>query len=335
MTDHAWEEMLAEFRALGGTADNIRLRDGQFGRGVFPVDPGKPISIRIPENLLIDAKDAEFPNGVFRVASGSKAGMRERTFLEMYENAFSWGGGGRAEIERIFDEAQALPQELRHQFKDEFQCGDWFDEPTDTLIQQRFLSSRTLRYPGHHVIMPIIELVNHGPGPTYSANENSVALQGTFAGEVFVKYADFDPHGMFATWGFAGEQPQAFSMALGGKVGQRGVEIGRDLGGLPPALEYWIPKLAIADGNARLEFLMIGNKRHPRICKGIFYKLMRDAGFSNFEDAFETMQHANRMHFLKLIAVLEGAGGPMVDTLRRMTRFQLQAMSYCYGARAP
>jgi len=118
-------------------------------------------------------------------------------------------------------------------------------------------------------------------------------------------------------------------------VGQRGVEIGRDLGGLPPALEYWIPKLAIADGNARLEFLMIGNKRHPRICKGIFYKLMRDAGFSNFEDAFETMQHANRMHFLKLIAVLEGAGGPMVDTLRRMTRFQLQAMSYCYGARAP
>jgi hypothetical protein len=58
---------------------------------------------------------------------------------------------------------------------------------------------------------------------------------------------------------------------------------------------------------------------------------MRDAGYSNVETAFETIQHANRLHFLKLLAVVEDVEGQMAATLRRMARFQLQAMSYCYG----
>ena len=335
MSDRAWQEMLAEFRALGGTADNICLRDGPNGRGIFPVDTAKPVAIRIPPNLLLDTRDAEFAAATFRVAASSKAPARERAFFEAYENRFAWGGGGRAEIERIFAEAQALPETLRHTLKSEYECGEWFDPPTESLIADRFINSRCLRYPDRKVIMPIVELANHGVGPSCSITPAGIAFQGKFEGEVVAKYADFDPHGVFATWGFAYEQPQAFSMALGGKVGGRMVQIGRDLGSLPPALEYWIPAMSADTEGARLQFLMIGNRRHPRLCKGIFYKLMRQAGLSGFEDAFETMQHANRMHFLKLLALLEQAEGPMVQTLRRMARFQLQAMSYCYGAKAP
>ena len=44
----AWDDMLDEFRALGGTADNIQLGQGQFGRGLFPIDPGAPIAILGP-----------------------------------------------------------------------------------------------------------------------------------------------------------------------------------------------------------------------------------------------------------------------------------------------
>jgi len=51
MTGQAWHDMLTVFRALGGTADNICLRHGERGRGIFPVDPGRPIAIHIPENL--------------------------------------------------------------------------------------------------------------------------------------------------------------------------------------------------------------------------------------------------------------------------------------------
>ena len=44
-SDGAWNEMLDEFRALGGVAENIRLGHGVFGRGLFPIDPAKPIRI--------------------------------------------------------------------------------------------------------------------------------------------------------------------------------------------------------------------------------------------------------------------------------------------------
>ena len=332
MNARAWEEMLDEFRALGGIADNIRLGDGVYGRGLFPIDPAKPVAIHIPENLLIATADAEFENGAFRVAAGSSAGARERAFLERYENLFSWSGG-RGETEQIFAQAQALPQDLRRELMSEYHCGDWLKEPTDKLVQERFLAARCIRYRDRNVIMPIVELANHGGGNTF-ATKDGVGLGGIYPGEVLVKYAEFDAHGMFMIFGFAADQPQAFSIALGGKVGRNPVQIGRDLGHLSPTSAFWIPELANVSGSAMLRFLMIGNRNHPRHCRGIFYKLMRDAGFSQFEESFDTIRHANRLHFLKLLSAVEDVEGPMARTLRRMARFQLQAMSYCYGVQA-
>jgi hypothetical protein len=332
MNARAWDEMLDEFRALGGTADNIRLGEGVYGRGLFAVDPARPAAIHIPENLLIPTTDAEFENGAFRVAAGSKAGAREKAFLESYENLFSWRGG-RAETEQVFAHARALPPDLRLELISEYHCGDWFKEPTDRLVQERFLAARCIRHRDRNVIMPIVELANHGSGHTY-VTKDGVALRGVYSGEVLVKYAEFDAHGMFMVFGFATEQPQAFSIALGGKVGRNPVQIGRDLGGLSPTSPFWIPEIANTGGTAMLRFLMIGNRNHPRHCRGIFYKLMRDAGFSQFEESFDTIRHANRLHFLKLLSVVEDVEGPMARTLRRMARFQLQAMSYCHGVQA-
>lgn len=330
MSDRAWDEMLAEFRALGGTAENIRLGEGALGRGLFPVDPARPIKIHIPENLLLNIADVRFDGGVFGVAADSVFGARERAFLERYENMFSWGGGGRHEMERVFEQGQALPNHTRQILKSEFHCGDWFDDVTDKFLQQRFISTRCIHYGDHRVVMPIIELANHGYGPTYATHQG-VGIQGAFPGEVLVRYATFDPHGTFATWGFACEESQAFSIAIGGKVGNSLIHVHRELGALAPANTYWIPALSRDGSVARLPFLMLGNKQHPRLCKSIFYKIMRDAGFSGVEEAFDTIRHANRMHFLNLLAVIEDIDGPMVKTLRRMARFQLQALSYCYG----
>ncbi len=113
----AWDEMLNEFRALGGTAENVRLGDGALGRGIFPIDPSKHVAIRIPENLLMETADAAFENGAFRVRADAKIGARERAFLETYENRFSWGGGGRRDIALVFEQAQALPAELRERLR--------------------------------------------------------------------------------------------------------------------------------------------------------------------------------------------------------------------------
>jgi hypothetical protein len=330
MNDPAWQELLAEFRELGGTAENICLREGACGRGLFPVDAAKPVTIRIPENLLAESAWAEFQDGAFRLAPEAKVSRCERSFLENYQNRLSWGAGGRRDMERTLEQAQKLPPELRDALRSEFQCGPWFADPTDRLVQELFTSSRPIGYKGRTVFMPFIELANHGAGRAIVTN-GGVELRGLFPGEVLVRYAEFDPHGVFVIWGFAADQPQAFSIALQGKVGGRPVQIGRDLGALDPAKEVWSPRFDQTETGANLEFLMIGNKRHPRASKSMFHTLMRDRGFSGLETAFETVQHTNRLHFLKLLSAVEEVEGAMALTLRRMARFQLQAMSYCYG----
>jgi hypothetical protein len=60
---------------------------------------------------------------------------------------------------------------------------------------------------------------------------------------------------------------------------------------------------------------------------------MKEAGFATMEETFDTIQHMNRMLFLQLIGALEGVEGPLVRPLRDMARFQLTAMSHCYGVR--
>lgn len=333
MNDTMWQELLAEFRKLGGTAENICLRKGPHGRGLFPVDPAKPVIIRIPETLLAESAWAEFHEGAFRLSADAKVGPRERDFLQRYQNALSWGGGGRHDMEQILEQAQQLPPDLRQRLTSEFHCGPWFAEPTDRLVQKLFVDSRPVGHKGRTVFMPFIELANHGAGPAIITNDG-VALQGRFSGEVLVRYGEFDPHGVFVVWGFAADQPQAFSIALQGKVADRPVQIGRDLAALDPAKEVWSPRLAHTEAGTKLEFLMIGNRRHPLASKSIFYGLMRGSRLTGFEAAFETIHHTNRLHFLNLLAAVEEIEGAMAVTLRRMARFQLQAMSYCYGAGA-
>lgn len=324
--------MLDEFRALGGTADNIRLGLGELGRGIFPVDPARPVAVRIPENLLIDTADAVFVDGAFRVRAGAAIGARERAFLEGYQNRFSWGGGGRAETERLFAHAQALPAGLREQLRVEHRCGVWFDAPTQERIQEQFIASRCITYKDRAVVMPIVELVNHGAGAGYDVSDG-LKLAGSFAGEVLVRYSNGDSYSLFLTFGFAHEQPQAMSIALAGNIGDTQLAIERELGELTSSARAWVPALSRPDGGAKLDFLMIGNRQYPRLCRGIFYKFMREAGLNGFEEAFDTIQHVNRMHFLNLLAALEGVKGATAGTLRRMARHQLSTMSFSFGVR--
>jgi len=330
--DRAFQEMLDEFRALGGTADNIRLGNGALGRGLFPIDPAKPVLIHIPENLLIDSADASFENGLFRLVASSSAGARERAFLEDYENRFSWAGG-RDQIEQVFDAAQALSPELRHELATEHRCGAWFGEPTPEHIQKQFLGSRCISYKDRTVIMPIIELANHGASLSYAPSDG-LRLSGTVVDEVLVRYSDIDSYGMFLSWGFTCEQPQAMSIALRGNIGPSRLHIDRVIGDLKPGQRVFMPRLSkVADG-VDLDFLVIGNRQYPRLCRGIFYKLMRDAGMTGVEEAFDVIEHVNRTHFLGLIAALEDVEGAMARTLRQMARLQLQTMSYSFGVRA-
>jgi hypothetical protein len=82
-----------------------------------------------------------------------------------------------------------------------------------------------------------------------------------------------------------------------------------------------------------LPFLLLGNTPYPRLPKGIFYRLMRAQGCKGFEEAFDIVRHLNRLHFIGLLEELEGFEQPIARSLRAMARYQLRALSFCYGIR--
>jgi hypothetical protein len=331
---NSWDELVDEFRALGGTIENVRLGHGALGRGLFPIEPGRPFLIEIPPSLLVAATDVVFENGVLKIAAAASIGARERQFLEDYYAHISWGGGGRAEIERIFEHAIELPVELRQNLLEHYRLGDWFAEPSSELIQRQFVDSRELGgLRNGTVMMPIIELANHGPLCSYLGSENLV-LKGTTADEITVEYVSGDTYSYFHSWGFVTESDTAFSVLLEGSVGGTPLQISRMTIRTKVGVRPVPPTLTKSPGGIlKLDFLMLGNRKMPRLCRGNFRSAFRAAGYPDADESFDKIRMANQQQFLDLLADLEPLEGAMVRELRRLARLQLQALTYCYGVR--
>ena len=77
-----WKELVAEFRSLGGTADNVALGEGPFGRGLFAIDPAKQVELRTPETLLVRSEDVEIRDGQLVAKASANLGERERAFFD-------------------------------------------------------------------------------------------------------------------------------------------------------------------------------------------------------------------------------------------------------------
>jgi len=328
-----WDGMLAEFRNLGGIADNVCLKDGPFGRGLFPIDPSKPVDVFIPESLLIDVQHLHLAHADIRVGAESPAGAREKAFIERYEREFSWGVHRRSTAE-LMKEFQASSPELRALMDSPLDLGAWLPEINQKSVAERFFGSRGISYGERAVVMPIIELANHGTGTTYKVG-NGIRLGGQFEGEVLVRYELIsDSLQMFENWGFAPPEDAAFSLRLG--LESAGIVIRRErvkanlVHGVP-----FFPEISVSNGQLTLSHLLLGHKNYPKLAKGIFYRIVRDAGRSHpeAEALFDTIVHANRMQFLKLLALSDDAPPMLGDQLRNLVRFQLEAMSNAIGAR--
>jgi len=326
-----WDEMLDEFRALGGVADNICLKEGRFGRGLFPGDSSKPIKVHIPESLLIDANHLEFENYDLRVGPSSPAGAREKAFLENYEREFSWGVG-REHTETILKLFQDAPAGLREILEGPpFNAGRWLADPNPKSIAERYFASRTIQYKGRIVVMPIVEMANYGDATQYEIG-NGIGLSGRFDDEILVRYdLACDSLYIFNAWGFATPEEAAFSLPMG--LEKSGIAIHRNA--IKPELgrPRFFPRALVEGGKITLSFLLLGHKKYPRLARGIFYRIMRDAGRRDAEEIFDMIQHVNRTQFYKLLAASEDAPPVLGRMLREVARYQLDAMSNNIGQR--
>ena len=334
-----WSELLEEFRRLGGTVENVCMRRGAHGRGLFALDPARPVQLHTPPNLLLPVEDAAFKDGRFHISPSAKMGSAEKIWLEHYMNEFSWGRGGREEALATVQGMHSLPMRIREILARTFDVGFYVLEPSEDLVQQHFLASRVITYENCAVIMPMIELVNHGRAPGYDCT-NGIAVRGNFADEVLVNYSDQDAFGCFASWGIVCHRGLALSIptVVWAASGEIAVSCDPDDGQLVEIrlqnpIPMKLPRVTIDGSRIRLSFLLLGMKGFPRIPKGIFRRILRDAGRQQDDEAFEMAQYANRAAFLGLLNDLEGFDGPLVGSLRSVCLMQLDALNQCFGVR--
>ena len=88
-----FQDILDRFIELGGTAENICLRKGELGRGIFPLDSLRRSKIFTPKNLLIDRSDVCISRDEIHVKGSSRFSSKEKNFIELYYN-YAWNGGG-------------------------------------------------------------------------------------------------------------------------------------------------------------------------------------------------------------------------------------------------
>ena len=334
-----FEELLDEFRALGGIAENVRRGTGAYGNGIFPVDERLPVRLHAPENLLLPPEDLLVRDGKLVVRGESVAGAAQRRWFEALHVSFGWSAGLFEELWANQVRWHTLPGDVSAFITHMGAISDpqlRLAEPSAHSCLYQFVRSRDVSYKGKAHIMPVIDFVNHSSNaPPYSMADG-VGVGGTFAGEVLVRYNVADSWANMLTYGFADPSPFAYSVTLTVDLfGTQRLSILRKIGSgevAPDGVHY--PNKRVDGNTIELSYLNLGNARVPDLPRAIFRKLMRDhVTQQQADDVFESIARFNHSKFVEALRLLRKHDSPMISTLEEAAIDQLDALSACVGAR--
>ena len=214
--DDKWEFLLSEFRRLGGRADNVCQKGGDYGRGIFSVDSNLKARIFTPSKLLIKKDDIFLEDNKLRIKKDKEYNQEIRNFFNFYQDNFSWGSGGKKTTE-LFEKGLSLfNSNLKRLIKqyalvdlDERHKGRW-----ENVIKNQFLNARAVKFKNISVIAPIWELVNHKVKsfPFCITREGvSTPNYPPLNYELMHSYSNLSPLNRFFSYGFFSEESMVFS----------------------------------------------------------------------------------------------------------------------------
>jgi hypothetical protein len=336
-----FEDLLDDFRALGGIAENVRREIGSYGPGMFPIDRAREAVLWAPETLLIPAEDLEVRGGSLVLRAASAVGSQERQFFESLHMHAGWSTCTFDELWALQQQWRGLPDDVVAFVKGMGAIVDAdfrFAEPSIGICLYQFVRSRDVSYRGNARIMPVIDIVNHSSGapPYVMADGPGVGVRGTFPGEILVRYNVADAWATALAYSFADASPYAYSLSLMVDLfGTQRLSILRNIGvgEIHGGLHYPVKRI---DGNTiELSHLMLGNARQPDLPRALFRKLMRDhIAERQADDVFESLARFNHSKFIEGLRILRKHDAPLVAVLEEAAIEQLDALSACVGARA-
>ncbi len=328
------DEMFAEFRALGGTADNVEQREGPFGSGLFPVDPAQPVAVHIPAAMLVPSRHV-IQEGIDLVVSpASHLDPQVKDFFTRYQRAFSWGGEARTSIETFHGQFAELPDDIVRALA---KIGIEINQPLskEWLPFELFKMSRTFTYHDEPVFMPVIDLINHGRDAQGFDTRDGIRVAGSFPGEVLVHYGPADSIGRFFSQQFVSDELSAFSLtitipvAAGGKT----LYVGRRIFEKQTASAMPLLPVVREDGDrVTLSHLMLGNERMPRLPRTLFRQVLPSLATEQADELFQRIVNTNILLLIGLLDALDAREDEIARQLRRVARLQLKDIAQSYGA---
>ncbi len=216
--EESLQECLGRFEALGGVAENVCQREGDFGRGMFPVDASRSAKIMAPKNLLVDSGNLGICGGEIMIKDKARYTAQEAAFLGDYYNNYSWGNNGNSDSASFLKFIASLSSTIKKQllvngFVDRKLLG--YCDDSDHLLK-RFIDERVVEFHGRNVLAPVWEFVNHSsfvPPLRVTPHGVETPPMERGSGEILFKYsAKNSPMGMWRKYGFACSCVVAYSI---------------------------------------------------------------------------------------------------------------------------
>ena len=225
------QDLRGRFAALGGIAENICQREGEYGRGIFPIDSSRRAKIMTPKNLLVDAANLCLDDQKVAIKNHNGYTAEEIAFLEMYYNDYSWGNGGNSDSASFLRFVVSLPESIKKQLlANGFVDASLLNHCEDSnSLLKRFISERCVNFKGQSVLAPVWEFVNHSSfAPPLRIAPYGVETPPVEPGseEILIKYSGKkSPMSMWKKYGFACECIVAYSVPFDIAIGKQALAI--------------------------------------------------------------------------------------------------------------
>jgi len=225
-----WDFLLAEFRRVGGIADNVCQKEGEYGRGIFPINPSLKARIFTPSKLMVKKDDICLEDNKLRIKKDKEYNQEIRNFFNFYQDNFSWGCGGKETTEFFEKGISLFNSNLRKLIKkyalvdlEERHKGEW-----DDVIKKQFLNARRVNFRNSSVIAPVWDLVNHKVRSLpFIINKEGISTPNYPASnsEIRFSYGNTSPLNRFFSYGFFSEETIVFSIPFSLNIGDLGIHI--------------------------------------------------------------------------------------------------------------
>ncbi len=292
-------EILHQYRQLGGTARNIELRSGYFGRGLFPINPDLPIEIVVPNHLLISPKLLHLDESK-NLRIEQKLGLDPQfiSFYESYQRYFGWGNGGLEEQESYYSQLKSLSKKLKQFLLLFGWLGSDFEDKTVWEYLQAYFVCRQIGIENESKLMPFLELINHSPSGKQFIVDDGVHVQGVFHGEVLTCYRkNLDAFHFFRNYHFASDSSTFLSCIVKIKAPNIGtISISRFDSMAAIKDGAIIPKITKEDSTIHIAFLELANTKVNLSPRKLFAEQMQkfQVNRSNAYAVFDGLVHHNR-----------------------------------------